>query len=166
MCDYSLAGIPNRLAVDGEELVVHRFPTHSVGLASRADLLPQPNATPNEQSVWQRIKYFLAPKLDHPNAVAVCIPPGARLHVRNIPSDLQRKWNIGAEETVTFVQTSTEPTYRDAVCFSNGRQVSLQRLTEGMPVRVISLGGDQSPSEHCPVETAVPINAERGVLYR
>jgi hypothetical protein len=26
MCDYSLAGVPNRLAVEGEELVVHRFP--------------------------------------------------------------------------------------------------------------------------------------------
>jgi len=26
MCDYSLAGIPNRLAVEGEQLVVHRFP--------------------------------------------------------------------------------------------------------------------------------------------
>ena len=24
MCDYSLCGIPNRLAVEGEELVVHR----------------------------------------------------------------------------------------------------------------------------------------------
>jgi hypothetical protein len=23
MCDYSLAGIPNRLAVEGEQLVVH-----------------------------------------------------------------------------------------------------------------------------------------------
>jgi hypothetical protein len=32
MCDYSLAGVPNRLAVEGEQLVVHRFPTGSVGL--------------------------------------------------------------------------------------------------------------------------------------
>jgi hypothetical protein len=37
MCDYSLGGLPNRLAVDGEELIVHRFPTHSIGLASAAD---------------------------------------------------------------------------------------------------------------------------------
>jgi hypothetical protein len=34
MCDYSLAGIPNRLAVEGEELVVHPFPTGALGLAS------------------------------------------------------------------------------------------------------------------------------------
>jgi len=34
MCDYSLAGNPNRLAVEGEELVVHPFPTGALGLAS------------------------------------------------------------------------------------------------------------------------------------
>jgi hypothetical protein len=34
MCDYSLAGIPNRLAVEGEELVVHRFTMGPLGLAS------------------------------------------------------------------------------------------------------------------------------------
>ena len=26
MCDYSLQGLPNRLAVEGEKLVTHRFP--------------------------------------------------------------------------------------------------------------------------------------------
>ncbi len=26
MCDYSLHGIPNRLAVEGEQLIVRRFP--------------------------------------------------------------------------------------------------------------------------------------------
>ena len=34
MCDYSLAGIPSRLAVEGEQLVAHRFSTGSLGLAS------------------------------------------------------------------------------------------------------------------------------------
>jgi hypothetical protein len=34
MCDYSLAGVPNRLAVEGEELQVHRFPTGALGLTS------------------------------------------------------------------------------------------------------------------------------------
>ena len=31
MCDYSLAHFPNRLAVAGEELVVHRFNTGTLG---------------------------------------------------------------------------------------------------------------------------------------
>jgi hypothetical protein len=34
MCDYSLQGIRNRLAEQGETLVVHRFQTGSKGLAS------------------------------------------------------------------------------------------------------------------------------------
>ena len=38
MCDYSLMAVPNRLAQEGEELVTHRFPTGSLGLASPPDL--------------------------------------------------------------------------------------------------------------------------------
>ena len=38
MCDYSLMAVPNRLAREGEELVAHRFPTGSLGLASPSDL--------------------------------------------------------------------------------------------------------------------------------
>ena len=38
MCDYSLMAIPNRVAVSGDELVVHRFQTGTVGLASASDL--------------------------------------------------------------------------------------------------------------------------------
>jgi len=32
MCDYSLAHFPNRLAVEGEQLVVHRFGARTLGL--------------------------------------------------------------------------------------------------------------------------------------
>lgn len=38
MCDYSLMGIRNRLAKEGENLVVYSFPTLTKGLASPADL--------------------------------------------------------------------------------------------------------------------------------
>jgi hypothetical protein len=34
MCDYSLHGIKNRLADEGEQLFIHRFHTGSKGLAS------------------------------------------------------------------------------------------------------------------------------------
>lgn len=144
MCDYSLGGIPNRLAVEGEELVVHRFPTHSMGLASPNDLLPQMTASAErDRSLWQRFKNFFSPAVDCPKAPAVCIPPGASLILKSIPVELQRKWNIGEEESVVFLQTSAEVnTYRDALRFNNGRQVLLQQLVEGMPVKVTSLGGD------------------------
>ena len=38
MCDYSLHGLPNRLAEEGEELVAHRFITGAIGLTSPAEL--------------------------------------------------------------------------------------------------------------------------------
>ena len=38
MCDYSLMNVPNRLAREQEDLVAHRFPTGSLGLASPKDL--------------------------------------------------------------------------------------------------------------------------------
>jgi hypothetical protein len=144
MCDYSLGGLPNRLAVNGEELIVHRFSTHSIGLASPADLRTKADDTPaRDQSFWHRIWNFFALAPDFPEAPAVCVPPGASLVLKEIPSDLQRKWSIGDEESVIFVQTSAEVnTYRDALHFRNGREVLLQNLTEGMRVKVVSLGGD------------------------
>ena len=44
MCDYSLMSIPNRLASVGEELVVHRFETGAIGLASYCDRGPAPTS--------------------------------------------------------------------------------------------------------------------------
>jgi hypothetical protein len=74
----------------------------------------------------------------HP--VAVCIPPGARLPVRDIPEELQRVHKIGSVEEVTFTQLSAaENTHRDAIRLMNGTQVSLQRLREGQKVRVMAL---------------------------
>src|SRR2546428_13505042 len=108
MCDYSLAGVPNRLAVEGEELVVHRFTAGTLGLASpntRRSRLWSKKATP-----------------------AVCIPPGARLLLRDIPVGLQQECAIRDAEDVTFVQQSAEAfMYRDAVRFQNGREILLQR---------------------------------------
>ena len=120
MCDYSLGGLPNRLAVDGEELIVHRFSTHSIGLASSADLqiMKIREARQRDQSLWQRINSLFAPASDCRSVLAVCVPPGARLVLKSIPMDLQCKWSVGADEGVVFTQTSAEAnTYRDALQF-------------------------------------------------
>jgi hypothetical protein len=144
MCDYSLGGLPNRLAVEGEELIVHKFPTHSIGLASPADLKPKiSEALVTDKGFWQRIKNFFTPETTSPNAPAVCVPPGACLILKGIPLDLQQKWSIGEEEGVLFSQISAEANaYRDAFCFRDGRLVLLQHVNEGIRVKVVSLGGD------------------------
>ena len=130
MCDYSLAGIPSRLAVEGETLVVHRFPTGSLGLAS---------ACPSLSSWWLGKQ-----------TPAVCIPPGARLRLRDIARGLRQTFGVGITEEVTFSQISEASyQYRDAVRFDNGREVLLQDLQCGQPVEVLALcSGEFEQEEH------------------
>ena len=122
MCDYSLASLPNRLAVEGEQLVVHRFATGTLGLTS---------ACPG----WKDI---LLPS----RTPAVCVPPGALLLLRDIPGPLQCRFGVRAVEEVTFVEQSAAAfIYRDAVRFANGREILLQDLRCGQRVDVLSLSG-------------------------
>jgi hypothetical protein len=140
MCDYSLMAVPNRLAREGEELVAHRFPTGSLGLASPADLKravdPPP---PVRRSLWRAAAEFFNPPKSEP-VPAVCIPPGARLLLQDIPVRLQQELCLRPVERVTFTQISAAVnSYRDAVRFENGREVRLQELREGQRVRVLDL---------------------------
>jgi hypothetical protein len=137
MCDYSLHGFSSRLAVEGEPLVVHRFATRSLGLACPADLAPAERY--RERGFWGRIRTWFDSGVE-PQVRAVCIPPGARLIVRDIPERLQRELCVGAIEEVTFVQMSDAPySYRDGIRFENGKEVLLQRLDEGERVDVMAL---------------------------
>lgn len=112
MCDYSLFGIRNRLASEGENLTVHRFRTGSVGLASVSD-----------------------------PATAICIPPGAQLMVQDIPERLQARLGVSCCEKAVFFERSARPyEYRDAIKFGNGADVLLQELADGERVTVLSLG--------------------------
>jgi len=140
MCDYSLMAVPNRLAREGEELVSHRFPTGSLGLASPQDLKRAADPpVPARRTMWCAIKEFFNPPKSDP-VPAVCIPPGARLQLQDIPARLQHEIGVGPVETVTFTQiTAAVNSYRDAVRFTNGREVRLQELREGQRVTVLDL---------------------------
>jgi hypothetical protein len=130
--------VPNRLAQEGEVLVTHRFYTGSLGLTAPAEL-NRPAVPPVHRTIWSRIvSLFAAPQ--KPNVCAVCIPPGARLRLEGIPERLQRELCVGGTEDVTFTQTTAAVnTYRDAVRFSNLREVRLQELYEGQRVTVLDL---------------------------
>jgi len=125
MCDYSLMGLPSRLAAEREELVVHRFLTGTIGLAAPSDLVTQGTGGPP----------------------AVCIPPGTQLLLRDIPLLLRCKLRVDGEEEVTFTQISAATnTHRDAVRFADGREIRLQELSEGQRVRVLGIpSGDRPP---------------------
>jgi hypothetical protein len=132
--------VPNRLAQEGEELVAYRFPTGSLGLASPADLKRAADPpTPARRTIWCAIREFFNPPKSEP-VPAVCIPPGARLELQDVPARLQNEIGVSPVETVTFTQISAAVnSYRDAVRFANGREVRLQELREGMRVRVLDL---------------------------
>ncbi len=138
MCDYSLMAVPNRLAREGEELVSHRFPTGSLGLAAPDDLQRRP-APVARKTFWAAFKEFFQPP-EAEAVCAVCIPPGARLRLEDIPARLQAEFGVGCAEDVTFTQLNASAhSYRDAVRFANGRELRLQELREGQHVRVLDL---------------------------
>lgn len=99
---------------------------------------------------WSNIANFfrnIAPE-QKPAVPAVCVPPGAYLILRDIPTSLQKTCSVESEEGVLFVQTSaTADAYRDAVQFCNGKQMSLQDLREGQRLEVLSLAGTDLVSE-------------------
>jgi hypothetical protein len=154
MCDYSLHQSLTRLANEGEQLVIHRFPGGSLGLASPAELkvdqcqprLPQPRAW-----TWGGITHwFKQMNKEAPAPAAVCIPPGARLRLSDIPASLQKELDVKEEETVVFDQLSADPyAYRDCVKFRNGRRAILQCLKPGQRVEVLSLVplAEESPEQ-------------------
>jgi hypothetical protein len=138
MCDYSLGGIPSRLAREGEELVTHRFVTGSIGLASVADLEPKP------QLNWWRRLFYSAPAL-----CAVCMPPGARLKISAVTSHgVLSESFCGVEGTFTQIHPEAY-SYRDAIVFDTwGRRYLLQTLGAGIRLHVVSLAASETRQTH------------------
>ena len=150
MCDYSLQGLPNRLAIENEELVTHRFTTGSIGLASPLDIdqcLCQRRAL-SAGSFWTRLKNWMNPPAagDLP---AVCIPPGTSLIMSKIPEKVRREFALSAREDVTFAQLSAEAfRYRDAIRLASGKYILLQAFPNGVQFEVVALVPAETDSAH------------------
>ena len=140
MCDYSLMMVPNRLAIEGEELVAHRFQSGSTGMVSSCDF--DKWAARRPKSFWQRLKDgFLSEGEPSP---VVCIPPGARLWLNGIPEALKPHFPMGSCQDAVFTQISAEASrYRDALCFANGTTVLLQWLPKGQKLKVLRLSSSE-----------------------
>ncbi|HEX4136929.1 MAG TPA: hypothetical protein VHY84_20125 [Bryobacteraceae bacterium] len=140
MCDYSLMMVPNRLAVEGEELAAHRFSSGSMGLLSIRDFDSWVNRQPRRFWQWL-MEGFSFPKEPRP---VVCVPPGARLRLMSIPEVLKSDFPAGSSTDAVFTQISAETShYRDALCFANGTAVLLQLLPEGQRLRVLRLSSSE-----------------------
>lgn len=114
-----------------------------MGFTAVADLQLQAEAALS-RSLWQRFRDSLLPEERCP-VPALCLPPAARLVLRDVAPSLREKYALRSEEEVKFVQLSADPnTYRDALCFRNGTVLRLQHLPAGQRATVVSLGGDDS----------------------
>jgi len=142
MCDYSLHGIENRLAKEGEVLVVHRFYSGSKGLTSPGYLKPAGTSGGILAALKRMFSAYAQP-------CAVCIPDGARLLLHGIEPALRRAHDLATVEPVTFRQLSANDyAYRDAVEFKNGLKVRLQDLELGQVMEVLSLSSETADVEN------------------
>lgn len=123
MCDYSLEAYQSRPAAIGEKLTLSRFPSGSMGFASGSAC-----------------------------DLAVCVPADTSLRLEGIGEMVQRAYGVGAVEEVTMIRLEGTA-YRDAVRFSNGKEVLLQRLDCGLTAVVlaadvdsIEIGGNAKPA--------------------
>ena len=104
MCDYSLELYRSRPATQEEQYTLHRFPSGTMGFVAGTDC-----------------------------ETAVCMPAGARLSLQGINETVQRAFSIGPAEVVTMTRLEvTGHAHRDAVRFTNGREVLLQSLNAGV----------------------------------
>jgi hypothetical protein len=139
MCDYSLYALPNRLAEDGEQVVLYKFGTGSIGFASTSDVTSQETVTCSRwEAFCADLKAFLLPR-SAAGVPAVCMPPGTRLTLGDVPMRVQAEHCIHSGDTVTVTEITTQSyAYRDALFLPNGKCVLLQDLPPGIEATVLS----------------------------
>jgi hypothetical protein len=128
MCDYSLEAYQSRPAAVGEKLTLGRFASGSMGFASGTVC-----------------------------GTAVCIPADSRLLLEGIAEGIQKELGVGAVEEAILTRLEGG-LYKDAVRFSNGSQVLLQRLNCGLTVLVMTYGAELGAPSHG--EPAVALEPE------
>jgi hypothetical protein len=150
MCDYSLYTVNNRLACESDDLVLHRFDTGSLGFCAVAELRQEMSRSQVARG-WSSFLRWMFPRKKC-GLTAVCVPPGARLLIAEVPKTTQPACGLFELESVEFTQLSEKSyAYRDALRLPGGETVLLQRLPEGLRVTVMAL----APVEEEVVETAV-----------
>jgi hypothetical protein len=127
MCDYSLEAYQSRPATTGEKLNLDRFPSGSMGFSA-------------------------GPASD----VAVCVLPDAQLRLEGLSETVQKAYGVGPVEEVVMTRLEAGP-YKDAVRFSNGAEVVLQRLDRGLTVVILATAAIRAATHELIDPTAIDI---------
>lgn len=139
MCDYSLYTIQNRLAEEGEELILHKFETGTLGFASASDFS-------RAGSLNTRSRYFLGQYEGLVGTAAYSTVHGDLRSSRNSLITERHSTNCAdtpphrPKEIALFTEVSDRSySYRDALLPPNGTRVLLQDLPAGLHALVLSL---------------------------
>jgi hypothetical protein len=151
-----------RIAIEGEELIVHRFRTGFVELVAQPDFDhwkaaaeaaagaagnegPDPGLRP-WQSFCRLLAEFLtyygfvnhtaAPSNGEPGPV-VEIRPDSLLRLRDISQEWQGRYHFTPVEDALFIDGGSQDSSGRALCFGNGTIISWQSLREGQKVTVL-----------------------------
>ena len=121
MCDYSLEAYRSRPAEAGEKLTLERFPSGSMGFTAGAVC-----------------------------DTAVCVPAGSHLLLQDIGDSVRESCGVGAVEEVVMTRLEVG-LYKDAVRFSNGTELLLQRLDCGLTAVFVGAPEFTAPAAAEPV---------------
>jgi hypothetical protein len=153
----------NRFALEGEELIAHRFGSGLIRMLSRDDycrwrmVAEAPSARDSSvrlapgNAFLGALKHWLMQVLDFLGLVAedpfssgrepgpvVEFPDDALLRVYGISQKLQQQYHLSSFEDALAIEiTHRLGRGRDALCFGNGAILSLQALEEGQRVKVL-----------------------------
>jgi hypothetical protein len=84
---------------------------------------------------WKRMRAWFRSE----TPCAVCLPPGAKLVLRDVPESLRTASGRDNDEIVEFTQSGSQYEYRDGVQFSSGTRILLQQLPPGLEADVLNL---------------------------
>jgi len=146
MSDYSVQGVKNRPALEGEVLVIYRFDNGSKGLIS-----PQNLDIGESKNVESRQE---TPSAEPSIESIVGIPDGAELVMTGISPSFQSSHHISPTEVVIFrrVTENSEAgdVHRETVEFRNGARVALEDLEVGQRVGILALSAAESVTRRKP----------------
>ena len=126
MCDYSLEAYQSRPAAEGEKLTLERFPSGSQGFTT-------------------------GPGCD----LAVCVPSDTHLLLEGIGETVREACGVGAVEEVVMTRLEGGP-YKDAMRFSNGTEILLQRFDRGLTAVIVAFPETRVEPAEAANQPAVP----------
>jgi len=135
--------VTNRPAVEGEELVAHKFRSGLIRMVSQSDYSRWKRSSQGGVSNGLLARVFrsllnLILRCDCDPSPVVAVPEDALLRVYGICPGMQRQHGLHPTEDALFVEISLLlGRSRDALCFGNGVVIPLQALPEGQRMRVL-----------------------------